>query len=390
MINLQLLEVTTPALAKDFIEVNVVVNRNNPNYIRPLDKDVNDVFDKAKNKAFRFGEAIRWVLKDGEGRLIGRIAAFTNKKYRNKGDEFAVGGMGFFDCIHDQWCAELLFDAAKFWLMKRGIEAMDGPINFGERDRWWGCEVQGFQPPLYGMNFNQPYYKELLERYGFRPFYNQICFGMDIKAPLSQKIRERALPYQQDKAFSARMIEKSKLEKYAADFAAVYNAAWAGHGGLKELKTEQVILMFKKMKPVMDPRLLWFVYHHNKPAGIFVSLPDLNQWFRHLHGKFGLLQKLRFLWVKATKPCTKATGLVFGIIPEFQGKGLDSFMIAEAGKVMQHIEYKDYEMQWIGDFNPKMLNVAKSLSDDTYIRRMLTTYRYQFNRMRDFRPHPML
>ena len=21
---------------------------------------------------------------------------------------------------------------------------MDGPINFGERDKWWGCLVEGF------------------------------------------------------------------------------------------------------------------------------------------------------------------------------------------------------------------------------------------------------
>ena len=25
----------------------------------------------------------------------------------------------------------------KKWLEAKGIQAMDGPINFGERDRWW-------------------------------------------------------------------------------------------------------------------------------------------------------------------------------------------------------------------------------------------------------------
>ncbi|GAA4337351.1 hypothetical protein [Flaviaesturariibacter amylovorans] len=390
MSQLQLLEVTTPALAQDFLMANVAVNKENPNYIRPLDKDVDDVFDPKKNKTYRFGEAARWVLKGPDGKLLGRIAAFTNKKYKNKGDEVPVGGMGFFDCINDQQAADMLLDVAKHWLLQRGMEAMDGPINFGERDRWWGVEVEGFAPPLYGMNFNLPYYKDLLEQYGFRPFYNQVCFGMHLKVPLTQKIHERARPYQEDPAFSARHIEKSKLEKYAVDFTTVYNAAWAGHGGLKELKKEQVLLMFKKMKPVMDERIIWFVYHHDKPAAIFVNLPDLNQWFRHLHGKFGLLQKLKFLWVKATKKCTKATGLVFGIIPEFQGKGLDAYLIAETGKVIQHIEYLEYEMQWIGDFNPKMINVAKNIADNTFVSRKLTTYRYLFDRTKEFKPHPVL
>jgi len=244
---MQLTEVKDKRSAREFIEVNVAVNKNNPNYIRPLDKDVEEVFDREKNKTFRFGTITRWVLKNDSGELIGRIAAFTNKKYRNKGDEVTVGGIGFFDCIDGQHAADMLFDVARHWLLQQGMEAMDGPINFGERDRWWGLEVEGFQPPLYGMNFNLPYYKNLFETYGFKPFFHQICLGMDPKQKLSDKIWERHAVYAKDPQFSARYIDKNQLEKFAADFAAVYNAAWAGHGGLKELKKEQVVLMFKKM-----------------------------------------------------------------------------------------------------------------------------------------------
>jgi hypothetical protein len=36
-----------------------------------------------------------------------------------------------------------------------GVEAMDGPINFGDRDKWWGLMVEGFdKEPMYGMSFN--------------------------------------------------------------------------------------------------------------------------------------------------------------------------------------------------------------------------------------------
>ena len=112
-----------------------------------------------KNKTFRHGECTRWVLQTSEGEFLGRIAAFINKKYKNKGDEFLVGGIGFFDCINDQSAADMLFDVAKHWLLQRGVEAMDGPINFGERDRWWGLVTEGFQEPLYCMNYNPPFYR---------------------------------------------------------------------------------------------------------------------------------------------------------------------------------------------------------------------------------------
>ena len=185
---MRLIEVTTPQLAKEFLLVNVELNKNNPTYIRPLDKDINDVFDKKKNKTFRFGEVISWILKDEDGKFIGRIAAFTNKKYKNKGDDVPVGGIGFFDCINDQAAADMLFDVAKHWLMQKGMEAMDGPINFGERDRWWGLVVKGFDPPMYCMNYNPPYYQQLFENYGFKNFFNQICFGMNAKRLLAAKI----------------------------------------------------------------------------------------------------------------------------------------------------------------------------------------------------------
>jgi hypothetical protein len=280
---MQLTEVTNQSLAEDFIRVNVLINKSNANYIRPLDKDVRDVFDPKKNKAFRFGNAIRWVLKNNNEELVGRIAAFTNKKYKNRGDDVPIGGIGFFDCINDQNAADILLDVAKHWLMQQGMQAMDGPINFGERDRWWGLVVEGFQSPLYCMNYNPPYYQTLFETYGFRPFFHQICLGMNPKQKMSDKVLERHAQYGKDPAFSVRTIEKNKLEKYAKDFATVYNAAWAGHGGVKELKTEQVVLMFKKMKPVMDERIVWFAYHNEKPIAIFTNLHDLNQWFKYLN-----------------------------------------------------------------------------------------------------------
>ncbi len=398
---MQLIEVTSPRLAKEFIAVNVALNKNNPHYIRPLDKDIRDVFDPKKNKTFRHGEAIRWILKDDKGKPLGRIAAFTNKKYKNKGDDVPVGGVGFFDCINNQNAADMLFDVAKHWLMQRGMEAMDGPVNFGERDRWWGLVVKGHElQPMYCMNFNPPYYQQLLETYGFRNFFNQICFGMKVDTRLPQKFYDRHAGCAEDPDFSSAHIKKSQLDKFAKDFTIVYNKAWAGHGGLKQLEEKVVLKMFQSMKPVMDERINWFIYYKNEPIGIWINLPDLNQWFKYLHGKFSLWHKLKFLWIKATKKNKKFTGLVFGIVPEFQGRGADSYIIVEGCRLIQNLKidngnyhlgkpiYDYYEMQWIGEFNPKMVNVAETIAGNRS--RILTTYRYLFDRTKEFKPHPVL
>ena len=386
---MQLISVSGKILDKAFLEVPLSIYKNDPHYIRPLDKDIHEVFDEKKNKAFRFGEVTRWILNDNNGKPIGRIAAFVNKKYKNKGDEQKTGGVGFFECINDQVAADMLFDVAKDWLMKRGMEAMDGPINFGERDRWWGLVVEGFKPPIYLMNYNPPYYQELFENYGFKNFFNQICWAMAVHTDLNEKFTQMNNKYSSDPDFSARYIRKSEAEKFSVDFCTVYNKAWASHEGNKQMKKEVALKMFQSMKPVMDEKLMWFVYHKNEPIAFWLNLPELNQIFKHFNGKFGLIEKLRFLWMKMRGKNDKFTGIVFGVIPEFHGKGIDYYMIVQGADVMKYeTNYKNLELQWQGDFNPKILNISKNIG--AHESRILTTYRYIFDRTKPFKRHPVL
>jgi len=388
---MQLIEVNDVSTAREFIRANVLLNQPMKNYIRPLDKEVNTVFDPEKNKSFRYGQAKRWLLKDAQGRLCGRIAAFTNSKYVNNGTEFPVGGMGFFDCIDDQAAANMLLDAARNWLREQGMEAMDGPINFGDRDKWWGLMVEGSdQEPIYGMPFNPPYYERLLEGYGFRNYYNQYYYAMAVDSPLPDRFPERHAKFKAKPGYEARHIRIANLEKHAEEFAIVYNAAWAQHGEAKEITKEQAMKLFREMKPIMDERLIWFAYYKEEPIAMWINIPDLNQYFKHFNGRLGLLQKLWLLWMKKTGTCKKFTGVAFGIVPKFQALGIDSFMIYEGGLLLQYKGwYHTYEMGWAGDWNPKMINIYKSLGASQS--RRMVTYRYIFDEQKHpFGRHPVM
>lgn len=386
---MQLFSVSDNVSAKEFLKVPLIIYRDDPNFIQPLDKDINDVFNPKKNKAFRFGECARWLLKDDDGKLIGRIAAFVNKKYRNKGDEQKTGGIGFFECINNQEAADMLFDVAKHWLMERSMEAMDGPINFGERDRWWGLVVEGFKPPIYLMNYNPPYYKKLFETFGFKVFFNQICFYLPVNTQLNEKFVAQGAKYNSLPEYSIAHIKKNNLRKFANDFCIVYNKAWASHEGNKQLNKEVAFKMFRSMKLAMDEKLIWFIYHKNEPVAFWINLPELNQVFKYFKGKFGLIEKLKFLWLKKKGMNDKFTGIVFGVIPEYQGMGIDYYMIHEGGKIIQNeTKYKELELQWQGDFNPKILNISKHIGGKQS--RLLATYRYLFDRTKEFKRHPIL
>jgi len=137
------IEVKDKKTKKAFLDVARLIYKNDPNWVCPLDNNVEAVFDPEKNNFHKHGKCIRWILTDDSGRTIGRIAAFINDKKAWHYDQ-PTGGIGFFECINDQKAAFLLFDTAKQWLQANDMKAMDGPINFGENDTFWGLLIEGF------------------------------------------------------------------------------------------------------------------------------------------------------------------------------------------------------------------------------------------------------
>lgn len=383
-------EVKTAAQKKEFIKLPVRLYKGVKEWIQPLDKDIEAVFDSKENKTFRNGRCIRWILTSDSGETIGRVAAFVNDKTANKGNDQPTGGLGFFECIDDKEAAFTLFDACKDWLVKEGMEAMDGPINFGERDIWWGLLIDGFdREPNYRCNYNFPYYKELFEAYGFQVYFNQFTFGRDVFAPFSEKLLKKAALVDEQSGYTFEHIRKKNLDKYIEDFTTIYNNAWAGHG-VPKLSTKQVRNMMKTIKPIMDEKIITFVYYEGKPAAVYMNIPEINQIFKYVNGKMNLIGKLKFLYHQAIKSNKKMLGIVFGVVREYQGKGIDGWIIRETGKIVQgtHPRYPLLEMNWIGDFNPKMIAVAKQLDADVV--KTHATYRKLFDDSKPFKRAPIL
>ena len=386
-----IIEVNTPLIEKQFLAINASLNKSNPNYIRPLDNEVLQVFDRSKNKLFQQGDAKRWIAQNAEGICIGRIAAFYYESYKNKGTNYPVGCVGFFDCINDQATANLLFKTAQIWLSENGMEAMDGPINFGDRDKWWGLMVKGFDTePMYGMSFNPSYYETLINNYGFQNYYNQYYYQKDLRKPLPARFEERYNKFKAKSGYSALHLDKNNLEKFAKDFVHVYNSAWAQHGEEKAISLEQILKLFKSLKAVMDERVIWFAYYKEEPIAMFINIPDVNQYFKYFNGRLGLLQKLHLLWMKFRGSNNKLTGLAFGVVPKFQALGVDSFLIYACELMMHKIKnYTQYEMGWAADWNPKMVNIYKSI--DAQPSRQMVTFRHIFNpNNQPFERHPVM
>jgi hypothetical protein len=381
-------EVSGRGSKKAFLKVPRIIYREDPTWVCPLDREIESVFDPGKNVYFRHGEATRWVLYDSHRALIGRVAAFIDHHTCGRQDQ-PTGGMGFFECINDPKAAGVLFDTCRDWLEARGMEAMDGPVNFGETDKYWGLLVDGFTHPSYEIAYNPPYYQQLFESYGFRTYFRQEGFHLDITRPLPPRFKRIAEWIAQKPDYEFRHFEWKHQERLIRDFVTVFNEAWASFKeNFEPLEVSYIRKTLQKARAIIEEEFIWMAYNKGKPIAVYLMYPDVNQILKHLNGRMTLPAMLKFLTLKKKKTMTRARGVLMGVVPAFQGLGVEAAIILNLVKVFERKpHFTEIEFSWVGDFNPKMRKIFISVGCQSV--KHYITYRFLFDRNREFKRYPI-
>ncbi len=382
-------EVTTPQITKEWLLLPYAIYANDPNWIAPIQQEIEQLFTPGKNKLYKNGNAKRWLLRDDQHRPIGRIAAFHHQKYAGAQTQ-PTGGIGFFECIEHSDAARMLLQTACDWLITEGMKAVDGPINFGEKEAYWGLLVENFKDmSSFRMNYNPPYYQKFFEQFGFQTYYEQLCYQRSMLIPVQEVFVRKNEILNRDSSYSVRNCRGRNLRQIAHDFVTVYNAAWAGLSGFHPMKPEQALKIVQAMKPVMDKDILIFAYHHQRPIGFYINLPEVNEFMRHVNGNLNLWGIIKFLYYRTFAKRQTMVGLVFGVDQEYQGKGVEAAMIKFCEEqVVTLNRYQQTILTWVGDFNPKMIHVVENLGATPY--RKLITYRKMLDPGLTFQRHPIL
>ncbi len=380
---MKLLKVKNRRTRNLFNKLPRIIYKDDPNFACPLTKMVEETFDPGKNTFFKHGKAIRWVLVEGN-KPIGRIAAFVDY---DKAEVFEqpTGNIGFFECINDKEAAGVLFDCAKKWLVSQGMEAMDGPANIGENYMNHGLLTMGFTKQGFGMPYNPPYYLELFENYGFKTYYEQYSYHLDYTNPFPERFWKIAEWVAQKPQYSFEHFKWKDIDKYMSDFAKVYDGAWRKHEHYKPLDKTELKAFIKSSKLLLDPEFVWFAYADNEPIALFVMLPDFNEALHHLkNGKLHLLNLIKLLRFVKKQRFTRTRIIIMGVVEKYQRSGIESAIFWQLDKKImpKKPRYKEIELSWAGDFNPKIISLYKS----TGAKHNKTHYqmRYLFDREKPF------
>ena len=347
----------------------------NPQYVYPLRSDIEGILSE-KNAAHNGNNLRRWVVKDGR-RPVGRIAAFVDTE-RNEQLSLPAGGIGFFESINDRRVADILFTAAEGWLREQGMHAVDGPINFGERDKFWGLLVRGWYRPIYQETYNPPYYQQYFEARGYQP--HEQCLTMrgvvsefpgERLGKLAARVRERYGLYTEQ-------IQANKLRQGANDFAEAYNAAFNHWPYFKPLTGDDIYPTFQQMKPIMDPHLTCIAYNkEGRPIGLAGLIPDINCFLRGVNGKLNWKGLPQFLYrLKFQKQPRNCKGIAFGIAQDYQRQGVYPLMVDamfQSGDRHTSRTYRYVDMATIRGHNKLMVDTCRQMN--TEIHRVHLAYR---------------
>lgn len=351
-----LIEVFTEKDRALFHRVLDQVYAQDPAFIYPLEADVEGIFDPAKNKSFQSGSARRWILLDTAGRPAGRIAAF----YTQKPKSGKRGGIGFFECIENREMAMALWNTAEAWLEEEQCLTMDAPINFGDRDSFWGLLITAENPVSYRESYNPTYYQAWIQERGYQLEIEQTTYDITNNTFNYERFSKIAGRVMAKENYRFVYLDYGNLSKFSADFVRIYNEAWAFHEDFEPLTPEVLNKRLKEVKPAMPSNFAVFAYDNDRPIGFFIAILEINQVFQRFKGKMGIWQQLQFLWHRGS--INKAKGIVFGVVPDYHNLGIETALIMKFHEGLKNMKkVKSMELAWIGDFNPKMISMLESL-----------------------------
>jgi hypothetical protein len=372
MFSTQIQRATTKKQIRDFINIEWSIYKNDRFWVPPLIKERLKILDVWHSPFYHHAE-IALFTAARNGIYCGRIAAIKNDLH-NEFHKDKVGFFGFFESIDDQEVADLLFDSARDWLKQNGFNVMRGPANPSSNEEF-GLLVDGFEDsPRFLMTYNFPYYIKLIESYGFQKAKDLYAYKMEYAKVISSKKLERVAEAAKERSqIKIVPIDMKNYNRFIDKIKYVYNKAWQTNWGYVPMTDEEIDLMAKDIKPLIEPSGVLFGEINGETVGFTLAVLDYNQLIKKFNGKLYPFNLLKLFMQR--KKINWGRIITLGIVPEFQKRGLDAVFYWELVKRGHDFGIDFGEASWILEDNDLMNRAIRVMGGELY-----KTYRiYDFD-----------
>jgi GNAT superfamily N-acetyltransferase len=347
--NLVIQPVTSRRARRQFLDLPWKIYRGDPNWVPPIRQHQAELVGFRPHPFYQHNQAQTFLaLRNGEP--CGRVVAIINREHVRRYEE-PRGFFGFFESTDDQEVANGLFDAARAWLAEHDLPWIRGPVN-PSLNYECGLLIEGFDtPPTFMMTYNPPYYRRLMENYGFTKAQDLYAFDghVDMLKTLDKKLEFVVAEATRRFDITLRPLDRKRFGEDVRTFLDIYNQSLGGTWGFTPLSDAEVDAMAAGMRWLIVPELTSIAEVHGRPIGAVFALLDYNPRIRQIQGRLFPFGFLRLLWNR--KAIQRIRLISTNVLPEFQRWGVG--LVATARLVPVALEWgiQEAEFSWVLESN---------------------------------------
>ena len=366
MITIRKVDIHSKDEVDRFVQVPFDLYEGHPQWVPPFITDIKTMMNPAKHPYYDHSDA-EFFIAEKDGVAVGRIAALENKPfniYHDKKDaEFYL-----FECVNDQEVANTLFETVFEWARERGLNKLVGPKGFGPLDGY-GIQIEGFEhrQMMNMMNYNYPYYRDLVENLGFTKIVDFVSSYIQPQHfQLPPKVRKAAGIAKKRGTFKVLDFKnKRELKQWAGRIGEAYNKAFVDNWEYYPLTQREIDFVVDNVMTIVDPDLIKIIVKEGEVVGFVFPFPDVSAAMQKNRGKLGPISILRLLLEIRRTEWISFNGV--GILPEYQGLGGNAIMYAELEKAMHaDTQFVHSELTQVAETAEQMRKDLKNLGVQFY------------------------
>ena len=366
MINIQNVDLNSKKEIERFVQLPFRLYAGHPQWVPPFIVDVKTMMNPRKHPYYEHSD-VEFFIAEKEGEVLGRIAALENKPF-NRYHDAKDAEFYLFECVNDQEVANALFNTVFEWARARGLTKLVGPKGFGPLDGY-GIQIEGFEhrQMMNMMNYNYPYYRDLVENLGFTKivdFVSSYIQPQDFQLP--PKVRKAADLAKKRGTFRVLDFKnKAEVRKWSERIGQAYNKAFVDNWEYYPLSQREIDFVVDNVMTIVDPNLIKIIVKNDEVVGFVFPFPDVSAAMQKNKGKLGVFHIVRLLLEVKKTNWISFNGV--GILPQFQGLGGNAVMYTELEKSMhQNSQFVHSELTQVAETAVQMRKDLKNLGVQFY------------------------
>ena len=313
----EIIPVETKGQRKQFVEFHYQLYEGTPQWVPPMKADIYTMLNKQKHPFYEHSDS-DFFLAMRDGKVVGRVSALENKLF-NKHHNTRDAEFYLFDCINDQEVADALLNKVVEWAKARGLNRLIGPKGYGPLDGY-GIQIEGFEhrQMMNMMNYSFPYYRDLVEHYGFEKevdFVSSYVVPLDFKLP--EKVQKAVEIAKRRNVLRIKTFKnKREIKQWVGKLRTAYNQAFVNNWEYYPLTEKELDYVVGNALILVLPRLLKFIVNDKDDVvGFVLPFPDISAAMQKNKGNLGPIEILRLLLEMKKTDWIDFNGI--GILPEY-------------------------------------------------------------------------